>query len=503
MQVAKALLAVFAFVVISGFALLGLAQYRLANARFTETVIVTATAPGFSPADVENALTDRIEEALSQVNGLESLRSTSSSGLAVVTAQLTAIGVDAPPPVMLAREALERIRTELPDDVPPPTLQRFELEPVTRHFVAHSDTMSRLELSRWLDEVFRRKVEVQPGVRELQLCGAVEPELKIRLDAQRMRALGVPPEDVVTALQRTSFSLPAGRVSDGKFTLRVEGGTSLEALQNLELRPQVRLSDVATLEQTGVPGDCTTAADVLVTVRVFPDTELQLPEHPAGLELKPFTPVRTAVYLSAPGSSVTAALLALAKAHPGAMSSANGETLTVFFTGEERLVDVPGLSLRSLDDGHALVQVSGPDFEQLTTLAEGLRAKLAQEQTRWLGATWPGMRPEQVIKARPGVRGLAQALRLAIGGVATGSLEDGTRVRVYAGSSLDDAMLPDGRPVSSEVEVTATLAPSAILRVNRERVVELEVGVEVEVVKRVAQGFELPPGYRVTVTERK
>ena len=187
--------------------------------------------------------------------------------------------------------------------------------------------------------------------------------------------------------------------------------------------------------------------------------------------------------------------------YPNATITAEGDPLTVLFVEEPKLAEVPGLALRSVDDLHALVQVSGPDFERLTEIVASLRGALSVEKARWLGVAWPQLGPEQVIKPEPGTKGLALALRLAMGGVTTGRLADGTQISVHAGTSMEDAVLPDGRPVRSVMQISQTLAPTAMLRVNRQRTVEVEVGLERAEVERVVKSIPLPAGYSVTVTE--
>jgi hypothetical protein len=73
-------------------------------------------------------------------------------------------------------------------------------------------------------------------------------------------------------------------------------------------------------------------------------------------------------------------------------------------------------------------------------------------------------------------------------------------VRVRAGSSIEDAVLPDGRRLSSAVQISEVLAPAAMLRVDRQRVVELEVGLEPSAISQALKGVPLPPGYAVSVT---
>lgn len=496
----RAVLGLFAFAIVGVFAMLAIAKHNLETARFTQDVVVTVGTPGASLGSAEQ-VTEQLEGALSQVKGVESIRSTTTSDVVLISVRATAIGVEATPPVMLLQEAIRSAAPRLPGDLDVPVVQLTELDPPTRHFVASSASLSRLELSRWLDEVLRRQVEVQQGVRAVTLCGAVRPELKVTLDQARLNALGIRADEVVNALERSSLDLPGGRLTLGGTTMQVRTASpTMDALQALELKPRVRLSDVATLQLSGDPDGCLTAADVLISVPMFAaGGALKLPEHPA-VKLAPFAPVRTATYLSAPGTSIEATLRELSRTWPGAMITSEHGRLTVMFLEAVPLKDLPGLALRSLDEPHVVVRVSGPDFDVLTKLGTTVRETLAKENPRWLGVVWPMLVPERVVTAQPGAKDVAQTLRLAITGVETGRLEDGTRVRVRSGSSIDDAVLPDGRPLNSAVQISEMLAPAAMLRVDRQRVVELEIGLEPSAVSRALKDVPLPSGYAVSIT---
>ena len=208
--------------------------------------------------------------------------------------------------------------------------------------------------------------------------------------------------------------------------------------------------------------------------------------------------------ISAPGVSVEKALHTLSSQYPNAMITAEGNELTVMFPEEPaRLNDVPELALRSMDDRHSVVRVQGPDFEQLVTLGGKARELLAKANPKWVGTPWPGFAPEQVLKPVRGVQGIAQLLQLAIGGVSIGRLEDGTEIRVMSPSaSIEDLQLADGRRASEVMEITNTTSPSAMLRVNRVRTVELEVGMEPSAARSALNALQLPQDYAVNVTER-
>lgn len=502
MRVAKALLALFAVIVVGLFAMWELAKYRLEHARFTEHLAIIAEAPGFSVSDCEKSLAEPLEQALGQVQGLEAVRTVVRAGQVVLNAEVTAIGVNARHPVELVHEALEKVVKELPEDAERPIVQRVDVNPHVQRFIASSETMTRLELSRWLDEELRRKVEVQPGVRELRLCGAVEPQLKITLDQEKLRAYGLSAQVVLELVRSSSVDLPGGRFANSPFMVRIDPH-HVEDLALIDVSgTPVRLRDVARLEHSGEEGACTSARDVVVAVRVMPGSELVLPTHPS-IKLTPFTPKRTAVFLSPPGMSMRQAMRALSELHRAAVITAERDELTVMFPEEpQRLAEVPDLKLRSVDDAHAVVQMSGPDFDQLQELGARARELLSTEKARWVGTVWPALAPEQVIRPERGVKGIAELMELAIGGVNVGRMEDGTPIRVHLGAGLEELTLADGRRATEVLHISQELGPAAMLRVNRQRTVELEVGLEPSEVRKMLNGLQLPQGYSVSVIAR-
>lgn len=469
----RALAGVVALALISGLAFWLLGTRR---PRATEEFTVTLATPGLGLQQAEQ-VAQTLEQALAAVKGVASLRSTSSTGVVQVQVRSTPASVD----VAQVQEAVRAVQPQLPRDLGVPVVQKSELGATTRHYLARSESMSRLELSRWLGEVLHREVEVQQGVREVRLCGALTPELKVTLDPARLRALEVSADDVIDAL--------------------APNGDTMETRPEVEVTEKhLRLRDVATLELAGQPQPCVLEGPgVLVSVRLSAAAgELKLPTNPA-VTLAPFAPLRTATFLPRPDDPNGVA--ALARAYPAGVIASEGGQITLMLPVESPVSEVRGVLLRSVDDAHTVVRVSGPDLEQLDAIAAKLRGILAAEHPRWVGVPWPHLAPERLLSPAPGEKDVTQTLRLAETGVEAGALADGTRIRVRSGTSLEDAVLPDGRPLKDAVKVLETMAPVAILHVDRQRTVELEVGLEPAEALRVVKGIKLAEGVTVTVSE--
>ena len=480
------------------FATSSIAKYRLANARYTEDLAVSVSAPGFTLGALERDVTNPLEEALSQVNGVESLRSTTTGDSVMIKLSVTAVGVDAPGPTTLVHDAVQRTLSSLPREVEVPMVQHVDPSSVTQHFLVRSETLTRVELSRWLDDQARMQLQLQNGVREVRLCGAARPELRIDLDQARLRALGLTATEVIDALESTR---PAGISNSGTtLTVRSERLT-MDTLQDLTLKSGAKLRDVARMQLSAEPGRCRSTPDLLMSVRTMPGVLLKLPEHPAA-KVTPFVPLRIATYASAPGTPVEQAMSALSKAVPGAIVTSEEGEFTLMLPENRPLPELPGIALRSVDEPHGVVQVMGADFDLLREVSAKARALLEKEPASWVGVPWPQLAPEKVIIATPGVKDIARTVQLAITGVEVGELSDGTGIRLRAGSSLEDAVLPDGRPLSEVVRVKLEEKPAAMLHVNRQRVVEIETGLTVKEAQRRLLELQPPAGVSISCTER-
>ncbi|MBD3299427.1 MAG: MMPL family transporter [candidate division Zixibacteria bacterium] len=188
-------------------------------------VVVTTPYPGAGPEAVESEVTDRIEEQVNTVSGLDHLTSTSYEGLSQVVAQFV-IDADPADKALEVREKISTILGELPDDAEDPIIQRFdpESEPIISLLVV-SDQRGIKELTTLAKETIKRRLESLEGVGAVQLVGGAEREIQIALDATRLDAFNLSPHDVQTAVQASNVEIPAGRIDRGRseLTLRTLG----------------------------------------------------------------------------------------------------------------------------------------------------------------------------------------------------------------------------------------------------------------------------------------
>ena len=211
---------VFATMLMVALIVLGVASYkRLAVDEYPDVtypiITVSVSYPGASPEVVEREVSRPIETALNTVDGLYELSSTSSEGSANVRLQFK-LGVD---PTRMQPEVsakVGRIRRQLPRDINEPSISRYDPNdsPILTVAVMSKERSLR-ELTDLGDQVIRPRLESVNGVGGVQLSGAATREIHVELDPAAMRAYGLSPDQVSTALDRENREVPAGRIKKG------------------------------------------------------------------------------------------------------------------------------------------------------------------------------------------------------------------------------------------------------------------------------------------------
>ena len=232
--------------------------FRLGVDRFPQvdlpTVSVSASLPGAAPETVETEVTDKIEEAVNTIAGVEELRSSSSEGQSSVSVTFS-LDTDIDVATQEVRDRIGLVQGRLPDDVEPPTVRRFDPNSVPIMAIAVSGNQSIGELTQYADKTLRPQIENAGGVGEVQLRGDRALQINIKLDALQMRAYDLTVPAVVSALQEQNAEIPGGRIEQKNetLTLRTRGRIQKVSDFNRVLvlsgnGRQVRLSDIAQIE---------------------------------------------------------------------------------------------------------------------------------------------------------------------------------------------------------------------------------------------------------------
>ncbi len=197
-------------------------------------VQVTVTQQGAGPAELESQVTQKIEDAVAGIGNIDSLTSTIDDGISTTLVSFD-LGTDSDRATNDVRNAIAQIRQDLPLDINDPVVQRLEFAGGSiMTYAVGSETRSVEELSDLVDRTISRALLDVPGVAQVQRVGGVEREIRVDLDPQRLRALGITASEVNSQIRDFNINLPGGRtdLSTGETNIRTLGSApTVEALQ--------------------------------------------------------------------------------------------------------------------------------------------------------------------------------------------------------------------------------------------------------------------------------
>src|SRR5688572_27428994 len=179
------------------------------------TITVTVINPGASPEEVETEITEKIEEAVNTISGIDELRSTSVEGISQVFVQFV-LEKDVN---VAAQEVENRVQTvipNLPDTAEQPTVQKFDSDaaPVLR-IVVSAPTALR-EVTEVAKNRIKERIESVNGVGQITMIGAQERQINVWVDPDKMRSYNVTPAEVSAALKLQNAEFPSGRLDEGQ-----------------------------------------------------------------------------------------------------------------------------------------------------------------------------------------------------------------------------------------------------------------------------------------------
>lgn len=215
---------------------------------------VTVAQPGASPVELETQIAQRVESALTAVEGVRRTSTNISPGVSTTTVELEG-NADISRAVEDARDALGRIRSDLPADITEPVIARIDAASIPLgYWAAEGEGMTPADISWFVDNELQRELLAIPGVSQVTRLGGVDREIRVDLDPARMLAYGVSADQVSNQLRALNADLPGGqaRVGGQAQSIRTLGGAhSLEELADTRIIGAegrvARLGDIATV----------------------------------------------------------------------------------------------------------------------------------------------------------------------------------------------------------------------------------------------------------------
>ncbi len=221
------------------------------------TVTVTASLPGASPAQLETEVARKIENSVATVQGVKHIYTQVQDGTATITVEFR---LEKPTQEALddVRDAVSRIRADLPGDLRDPVISKMELSgaPILTYTVA-SARMDDEALSWFVDDKVTKAMLAVRGVGAVARVGGVTREVRVELDPAKLLALRASAADISRQLRQVQQEASGGRADLGgaEQTVRtiatVASAAELARLQvTLSDGRRIRLDEVATVTDT-------------------------------------------------------------------------------------------------------------------------------------------------------------------------------------------------------------------------------------------------------------
>jgi len=222
----------------------------LPTIEFTQ-LTVRVVYPNVGPEEIEQLVTDPIENAVSGLPNLERVTSSSEEGRGWVRLEFGR-GTSVDEAANDLRAALDRIRDQIPREAEPPEILKLDLDRVEVVSLAVTTTRGLEETTHLLEEELARRFEQIPGVGSIEVRGGIYRQIRVELARDRLRAAGLTALDVRDALARENLTLPGGNVKAGLTDVYVRARgeyASLEEIRRTVIAQRdglpIRIQDVA------------------------------------------------------------------------------------------------------------------------------------------------------------------------------------------------------------------------------------------------------------------
>ena len=253
----------------------------------TENAVVTISTAyyGADANTIAGFITQPLEGAISQAQGIDYLSSSSSAGVSTITATLR-LNYDSNRALTEINTKVASVRNQLPPQAQQPVLTVQVGQTTDAMYIGFvSDTLPNNALTDYLERVVKPKLDALPGVQTAEVIGGRKFALRAWLDPERMAAHGVAADDVYNAIATNNYIAAVGTTKGQMVSVDLTAATDMHSVQDfrqLIVRQQngaiVRLADVANVELGSEGYDYSVAFDgkrsVFIGIKVAPKANL-------------------------------------------------------------------------------------------------------------------------------------------------------------------------------------------------------------------------------------
>ncbi|UAK25966.1 efflux RND transporter permease subunit [Sphingomonas nostoxanthinifaciens] len=220
-------------------------------------VVIIVQQPGAAPTELETQITQIVESAVRNLEGVDEINSTISEGMSETFVQFT-IETPVDRATTDVRDAIAQIRAQLPDGIIEPQVKRVNVNGGNlANFSVEATDMTMNQLSWFVKDTVSKRLLAVDGMQSVTTHGAVDREIRVILDPARMQAQGVTATQINTQLRAMNVNAAGGRaeIAGAEQSVRVLGNaTDAFTLGQTQIQlangRSTRLADIATVRDT-------------------------------------------------------------------------------------------------------------------------------------------------------------------------------------------------------------------------------------------------------------
>lgn len=222
---------------------------------FNQPVVVIKTMyPGAEPEEVESSVSKKLEDALSNLEGVDFLTTKSLPNASIVIASMK-YGTNLDKTMQDAQRYIDNIKKDLPQDILSPVLSKVSPNDLPIMQISATSNMAPTIFYQQMKDDYLPQLQQIKGVAEITLLGGEEREVQVKVDQEKLKLYNVSLLQVSEAINRSGVDVPAGRVQTNEVSssVRLTGKfTDIDAIKNAQvsmpvLGSPVYVKDVATV----------------------------------------------------------------------------------------------------------------------------------------------------------------------------------------------------------------------------------------------------------------
>lgn len=245
---------IFVTLILFGFISHGLLNYNLFPKFDIPVIMVQTIYEGASSDEVQSSVTKPLEDAVSSIEGVDMITSSSHEGFSIITVALKP-SADASDAQLDAERKINQIMGKLPENIDEPIVQQFSLDDLPVLKISATSNISPTELYDLIDLKVKPLLTNVSGVAQVNLIGGNERQINVQLDNNKMYAYNLSPIMVNQIIAMSGMSFPAGDVqsNETRFTLRLDAKyQTVDELRKLVIRQnpngsRILLEDIASI----------------------------------------------------------------------------------------------------------------------------------------------------------------------------------------------------------------------------------------------------------------